>query len=97
MRAQRISREKQSRPFINERTPQRKSNLVSITNASPSMPLSKEAKELEVGNIIEHERFGRGKVSAIELSGNDKRAIVEFESAGTKQLLLKFAKFKIVE
>ncbi len=97
MRAQRITREKQSRPFINERTPQRKSNLVSITNASPSMPLSKEAKELEVGNIIEHERFGRGKVSAIELSGNDKRAIVEFESAGTKQLLLKFAKFKIVE
>ncbi|MDD4776789.1 MAG: 3'-5' exonuclease [Fermentimonas sp.] len=70
--------------------------LVSVQSAAPSMPLSKEARELEEGDIIEHERFGQGEVTSIEMSGNDRRAIVEFESAGRKQLLLKFAKFKIV-
>jgi len=36
-------------------------------------------------------------VTSIEMSGNDRRAFVEFESAGRKQLLLKFARFKIIE
>ncbi len=62
-----------------------------------SLPLSEEAEQLKEGNVIEHERFGRGVVTAIEQSGGDKRAFVEFDSAGQKQLLLKFAKFKIVE
>lgn len=62
-----------------------------------STSLSKEALELREGDIIEHERFGRGVVSAIESSGNDKRAFVDFDSAGRKQLLVKFAKFKIVK
>ena len=66
------------------------------TTAS-SLPLSKEASSLQVGNRIEHERFGRGVVIAIEQSGNDKRAFVDFEEAGQKQLLLKFARFKMVE
>ncbi len=67
------------------------------STSSSRVKLSAEATELQVGNIIEHERFGRGEVVEIEHSGNDKRAFVEFESAGRKQLLLKFAKFKIVE
>ncbi|MFA6359179.1 MAG: 3'-5' exonuclease, partial [Dysgonamonadaceae bacterium] len=58
--------------------------------------LSKEANELQEGNTIEHERFGIGKVISIENSGNDRRAFVEFEKAGKKQLLLKFAKFTII-
>ena len=61
-----------------------------------SLSLSKEAVELQMGNIIEHERFGRGVVTAIEQSGGDKRAFVDFDSAGQKQLLLKYAKFTIV-
>ncbi len=97
MRAQRINREKQNRPVISDKTPQAKSKVVAISSSLPSMPLSEEARELEVGNVIEHERFGRGEVTSIEMSGNDKRAVVEFDSAGRKQLLLKFAKFKIVE
>jgi DNA helicase-2/ATP-dependent DNA helicase PcrA len=74
-------------------------NLSSLKQASTtsSLPLSQEASELRIGNIIEHERFGRGKVTAIEQSGNDKRAFVDFDSSGQKQLLLKFAKFRIVE
>ena len=95
MREQRLKRESKSRTVV--RAPQRKGNIVSVNNVAPSMPLSQEAKELQVGNIIEHERFGRGEVTSIELSGNDRRAFVEFEAAGKKQLLLKFAKFKIIE
>ncbi|MDR2816031.1 MAG: UvrD-helicase domain-containing protein [Proteiniphilum sp.] len=67
-----------------------------VQRAVSSIPLSKEAQELEVGHIIEHERFGRGVVTSIEMNGNDRRAFVEFESTGKKQLLLKFAKFLIV-
>jgi DNA helicase-2/ATP-dependent DNA helicase PcrA len=59
--------------------------------------LSKEADELCKGDIIEHERFGRGVVGEIESAGSDKRAFVDFDSVGRKQLLLKFAKFKIVK
>lgn len=70
--------------------------IIPVQQAIPSTPLSKEAKELEVGHIIEHERFGQGVVTAIEMSGNDRRAFVDFTSAGKKQLLLKFAKFTIV-
>jgi DNA helicase-2/ATP-dependent DNA helicase PcrA len=68
-----------------------------VANTTPSKPLSKEAQALKKSDVIEHERFGRGVVTSIEMSGNDRRAFVEFESAGRKQLLLKFAKFTIVE
>lgn len=69
---------------------------VALHQATSSIPLSKEAQELQVGDIIEHERFGRGVVTSMEMNGNDRRAFVQFESAGKKQLLLKFAKFTIV-
>ncbi len=92
IRNQQVFRKEPEQPsFINE-----PKKISPVTRASTSTPLSKEAEELHVGNIIEHERFGRGVVSAIEQSGSDKRAFVDFESAGTKQLLLKFAKFKII-
>ncbi len=51
---------------------------------------------LTVGNIIQHERFGIGKVSALEGSGENAKASVEFENFGKKQLLLKFAKYAII-
>jgi DNA helicase-2/ATP-dependent DNA helicase PcrA len=51
---------------------------------------------LSIGNIIRHERFGKGTV--LELSGENEnaKATVDFESFGTKQLLLKFAKFEVI-
>ncbi len=51
---------------------------------------------LSVGSIIEHERFGIGKVTAVDGAGENCKATVAFENVGTKQLLLKFAKFKVV-
>ncbi len=54
-------------------------------------------KGLREGMTIEHSRFGRGIVANIEGEGDNAKATVDFESAGRKQLLLKFAKFSIVK
>ena len=51
---------------------------------------------LKVGNVIEHQRFGIGNVIKVEGSGENAKATVAFRNAGTKQLLLKFAKYTIV-
>ena len=99
MREQRERRERREQQTADNnytRTPVIPKRAVAIQRATSTVPLSKEAQELQVGNTIEHERFGRGVVTSIEMNGNDRRAFVEFASAGKKQLLLKFAKFSIV-
>lgn len=68
-----------------------------VAQTSSSVLLSDEANQLQPDDMIEHDRFGRGVVVSIEDSGGNKRAFVNFESAGQKQLLLKYAKFKIVK
>ena len=50
-----------------------------------------------VGNIIEHERFGIGRVTKVEGTGENTKATVEFKNTGVKQLLLRFARFKVIE
>ena len=69
------------------------------------MPIRQEAPRpqsvignigLKEGNVIEHQRFGIGTVIKIEGSGENTKATVEFRNAGTKQLLLKFAKYTII-
>lgn len=49
------------------------------------------------GQCIEHERFGRGTVVSVEGSGDNTKAVVDFDTAGRKNLLLKFAKYKVIE
>ena len=51
---------------------------------------------LKEGHVIEHQRFGIGTVIRVEGSGENAKATVAFKNAGTKQLLLKFAKYTIV-
>lgn len=53
-------------------------------------------ESLSEGMIIEHQRFGTGKITTIDTSSTDARIIVEFANTGTKTLLLKFARFKII-
>lgn len=53
--------------------------------------------QLRPGDIIEHERFGVGTVLQLEGTGDSSKAAVKFENAGTKNLLLKFAKFKVMD
>ena len=52
---------------------------------------------LQEGMKIEHQRFGRGTVLKIEGTGENTKATVEFLHSGTKQLLLKYAKFTVVD
>ncbi len=49
-----------------------------------------------VGNTVQHDRFGKGIVLSIEGSGDSTKATVQFDNAGTKQLLLKFAKLQVI-
>lgn len=85
-----------SAPSVKAKQNQQNLSPISHVSASSSLSLSKEAQEIKTGDIIEHERFGRGTVTSVESSGNDKRAFVDFDSSGKKQLLLKFAKFRIL-
>ncbi|MBU0764383.1 MAG: UvrD-helicase domain-containing protein [Bacteroidetes bacterium] len=55
------------------------------------------AGKIRIGMKVEHQRFGIGKVIQIEGSPQDIKATVFFQTAGQKQLLLKFARLKIVE
>ncbi len=63
---------------------------------SSAFNVSSAAGSLSEGCRIEHQRFGIGKVLKIEGAGENTKATVEFQNAGTKQLLLKFAKFTIL-
>jgi len=56
-----------------------------------------DPNSLQVGMFVEHQRFGRGKIVDLEGLMPEKKAKVFFANAGEKQLLLKFAKLKIVE
>lgn len=49
-----------------------------------------------IGAMMEHQRFGIGKITAVEGTGENTKITVEFRNVGKKQLLLKFAKFKII-
>ena len=64
--------------------------------ASSASKASSAAGSLSEGCRIEHQRFGIGTVLKIEGTGENTKATVEFQNAGTKQLLLKFAKFTIL-
>lgn len=70
-----------------------------IANGGRSLAVStagaSSATALQVGTVIEHQRFGIGTVIRIEGTGENTKATVEFKNTGTKQLLLKFARFTI--
>jgi len=52
---------------------------------------------LSEGSHIEHDRFGKETILAIEGSGENAKAEVEFQAVGRKKLLLKFARFKVLD
>ncbi|CEN42167.1 ATP-dependent helicase [Capnocytophaga cynodegmi] len=65
-------------------------------NGNSSAMGSNTGLQLEIGMLVEHERFGRGKVLSLEGAGNDKKAEINFEVGGIKKILLKFAKLTII-
>ena len=56
-----------------------------------------DVSEVSSGMSINHSRFGPGKITAIDNNGADAKIIVQFEDVGTKTLLLKYAKFEIIQ
>lgn len=72
------------------------SSAVSVSSSAASSAGSSSCG-LQEGMKIEHQRFGRGTVLKIEGTGENTKATVEFVHSGTKQLLLKYAKFTVVD
>ncbi len=56
-----------------------------------------DTSHLQINDKVEHQRFGFGNVSKIEQDGSEKKAYIQFDTLGEKQLLLKFAKLRIVK
>lgn len=89
--------------IISGSIPRNLKRVVSSSNASSlssgaSAPSSAGAAPNGVhsGQLIEHERFGLGEVMKVEGSGDNAKATIRFKNAGDKQLLLRFARFKII-
>lgn len=74
---------------ISSRVPVSAPASVAAGNALP-------VQQLRVGQRIEHERFGKGTVRSVEGSDASAKATIEFDNVGTKQLLLKFAKIRVL-
>ena len=70
---------------------------VSSSSAAAASSAGSSSCGLQEGMKIEHQRFGRGTVLKIEGTGENTKATVEFVHSGTKQLLLKYAKFMVVD
>jgi DNA helicase-2/ATP-dependent DNA helicase PcrA len=72
--------------------------LVKVNSAAKSTADfdTESLRNLEVGMEVEHERFGNGKVVAMEGVFPNNKATVFFQEAGQKQLLIKFAKLRII-
>ncbi len=74
-------------------------NFRKVSSSRPATSASQPTANgsLSEGMVIEHQRFGVGTVIKLEGTGDNAKATVEFRNTGTKQLLLKFAKFTIVK
>ena len=71
--------------------------LVKLEKANTNSTSNQVNLQVSVGTKIQHERFGIGEVTALAEAAGDMRITVKFENAGERVLLLKFAKFTIVE
>lgn len=72
-------------------------NLTKMSHAATRPSAGVARASVQPGQTIEHERFGIGEVVKVEGTGENSKATVRFRNAGEKQLLLKFARFNIVE
>lgn len=70
--------------------------LISINKHPEASFEASEADNLQNGMKVEHQKFGHGKIIQLEGSGANRKATVFFNGIGNKQLLLKFAKLRIV-
>ena len=97
------SSEQRERPKAQIIAPSVPRNLKKVSTVSPSNGVqatsstSASIAGVQAGQMIEHERFGLGEVIKVEGTGDNAKATIHFKNAGDKQLLLRFARFKVVE
>ena len=84
------------RPVATQFVADVKPRLVPVRQETPRPQSAIGNIGLREGNVIEHQRFGIGTVVKVEGAGENTKATVVFKNAGTKQLLLKFAKYTII-
>ncbi|QMU27497.1 ATP-dependent helicase [Adhaeribacter radiodurans] len=92
-------------PGVFDKVLKRKSNLIPATPVAkkatnyvpPADFVPSDTANLQAGMRVEHPKFGFGVVSKMDTQGNSTKAIIEFEEAGEKTLLLSFAKLRIHE
>ena len=73
------------------------SSTSSVSSSAGSSSSGSSFGALKEGCKIEHQRFGVGVVRKIEGQGENAKATVEFQNSGVKQLLLKYAKYTIID
>ena len=71
-------------------------SLKPLAGNAPQAKANLFDNQLTIGNIVMHERFGKGQVVNLEGVGADKKAEIKFEVGGLKKLLLRFAKLNII-
>ena len=84
-------------PPAHKPTEEQLRKLRKLRPAASEPEKASNAIQLDVGNEVEHMRFGKGKVLGIEGVGQDKKAEIDFENGGIKKLLLRFAKLNILK
>jgi DNA helicase-2/ATP-dependent DNA helicase PcrA len=73
-------------------------NFKSVKDLSGSASSnSSENVALKVGYVVQHGTFGKGKITALEGAGEERKATVFFPQVGSKTLLLRFAKLTVIE
>lgn len=85
-----------SRPAVKPVAP---TGMKSVAAAARGVAVDSSVEErlaLREGQLIEHERFGVGKVKKVEGIDENRKATIEFRNLGVKVLLLRFARFKII-
>ena len=81
---------------IRFKKPERKIPLKSLTKNNSSN-LNIDYADINIGDTIIHDRFGKGEVITTEGERGDKKAEVKFKTSGLKKILLKFAKYQKVD
>jgi DNA helicase-2/ATP-dependent DNA helicase PcrA len=96
---QRNSNEEQ---FVSANKPTSNKSIFTTPKAAAPLPPEDpnfepgDISHLKVGDMVQHQRFGRGVVAEIEGEGQNQKAKVNFDNIGTKVLVLKFAKMRIL-
>jgi DNA helicase-2/ATP-dependent DNA helicase PcrA len=88
--------------FVSANKPTSNKSIFTTPKAAAPLPpedpnfVAGDISHLKVGNMVQHQRFGRGVVAEIEGEGQNQKAKVNFDNIGTKVLVLKFAKMRIL-